>query len=97
MNKLLLLTIFFITSCEQKTVITTLKGDLYFGFFRVGNYYNQPDSMIQKYEKYFSTTNFDTVRNDEKQLFEQYKLLKKHKLLYKPFVEILTEKDSTII
>ena len=92
---LLLLIVFF--SCDQKVETTRLTGDLYFGFFRIGSYYNQPDSLIEKYEKYFLTTNLDTLPREEKVLFDQYNKLKKHDLLYSPFVQVLVERDSIIM
>ena len=97
LNRLIIFLIIFCFSCNHEPKNEILIGDLYFSFFRIGNYYNQPDSLIKKYEDYFSTTNFETVSKEEKELFEQYKLLKKHDLLYNPFVEILTEKDSLIV
>jgi len=97
MNRLLFFILLIVfSSCNHKVEISSLTGDLYFGFFRIGSYYNQPDSAIVKFEEYYSKTNFDTVNQDEKELFEQYENLKERDLLYKPFVEIFVENDSVV-
>ena len=71
-----------------------LTGDLYFSFFRLRSYYNQPDSIVAKYEKYFDTLKYETADKEQRKLFNLYKQLKEEKLLYLPFVDILTERDS---
>lgn len=91
----LILAIVF-SSCNSKIEVTNLNGDLYFGFLRIGSYYNQPDSMIVKFEQFFTKSNFDNFNQDEKEIFGHYEKLKKLDLLYSPFVEILTDNDSVV-
>ena len=85
-----------IWSCQNKVNPKELKGDLYFGLFRIGSYYDQPDSIIQWYESYFDTTNFKLEDKNEQQLFSTYQNLKRHNLLYNPFVELLVQSDSIV-
>ncbi len=72
----------------------TIEGDLYFGFFRFGNFYNLPDSTIKKLD---SILNSAPRTNEDKVLFVKYKILKKENLLHSPFVELKLDNDSIII
>lgn len=85
-----------IVACNSKPKTETLTGDLYFSFFRLGSYYNQPDSMIEGYQKYFDTLKYETADEEQKRFLNQFKKLKDEKLLYQPFVDILTERDSVV-
>jgi hypothetical protein len=54
MKKLLPTILILVFGCTQpKTEMLT--GDLYFSFFRLQNYYNQPDSAVKQFEIYFDT------------------------------------------
>ncbi len=86
MNRLLLFLLLILSSCSYNSKIIEIKGDLYFGFLRIGNYYNQPDSLIDKYENFIHSINPDSAKKDELKLYHQYKTLQKHDLLYQPFV-----------
>src|SRR5690606_7963595 len=85
-----------IVACQDKADTQLMTGDLYFSFLRIGNYYNQPDSIVQFYEKYFDTTDFEKVNKNDRQLWTQYKKLKDLDLLYKPFVDISLKEDSVV-
>jgi hypothetical protein len=91
-----LITVILLWTCQKNVPTDEISGDLYFGLFRIGSYYNQPDSIIQWYETYFDTTDFELESNNEQQLFSAYQKLKKHDLLYKPFVQLLIQEDSII-
>ncbi|MEJ7643728.1 MAG: hypothetical protein WKF87_03980 [Chryseolinea sp.] len=83
-------------SCRDKADTKLMTGELYFSFLRIGNYYNQPDSIVQFYENYFETTDFDKVNENDRKLWAQYKKLKDLDLLYKPFVDISLKEDSVV-
>ena len=85
-----------IVGCQDKADTQLMTGDLYFSIIRIGNYYNQPDSVVQFYENYFDTTDFDEVNENDRQLWTQYKKLKDLDLLYKPFVDISLKEDSVV-
>lgn len=85
-----------IWSCVGRTEKELLVGDLYFGPFRLGSYYNQSDSVIRFWETYFDTTNFETSGNNDKELLRMYQKLKDNELLYKPSVDILVQNDSVV-
>ena len=83
-------------SCSEKANTELLSGDLYFGVFRIGSYYNQPDSIVIGFETYFDTTNLDTSNPNERLILSQYSKLKEYDLLYKPFVNLLINEDSVV-
>ena len=62
-----------------------LTADLYYSFFRLGSYYHQPDSIADRYEKYFDTLEYETADKEQRKFFNRYKRLKEEKLLYQPF------------
>jgi hypothetical protein len=96
-NRLIVI-IFLISigACNSKPKSDTLTGDLYFSFFRLGSYYNQPDSIIEGCENYFDTLKYETADQEQRRFFNQYKRLKEENLLYQPFVDLLTEEDSVV-
>lgn len=94
MKRLLLIIFVLIVACDNKPKTETLTADLYFTFFRISSYYNQPDSTVDRYENYFDTLNYEIADKEQKKFFNQYKRLKEENLLYQPFVHVLTEKDS---
>ena len=85
-----------IVACDNKPKTDTLTGDLYFSFFRLGSYYNKPDSLVKRFETYFDTLTFDKANDENKKLLTEYRKIKAEKLLYQPFVDIITEKDSVV-
>jgi hypothetical protein len=96
MKKLIPTILILIVACDNKPTTDTLTGDLYFSFFRLGNYYNQPDSIVQRFETYFDTLAIGTANSDEKKLLTQYQNLKDKGLLYHPFVYLLSGPDSVV-
>lgn len=85
-----------IVACDNKPKTELLTGDLYFSFFRFGSYYNHSDSAIEKFEIYFDTVSYEKASDGDKRLLNNYEKVKEEKLLYHPFVDILTEKDSVV-
>jgi hypothetical protein len=96
MNKLLLTTLILILGCDNQTKTLTLTGDLYFSFFRLGNYYNQSDNVVRQFENYFDTLAIENANSVDKKLLKQYRVLKEKKLLYQPFVYLKIEEDSVV-
>jgi len=82
-------------SCKQNQI--NLEGDLRFTFFRIGSFYNQPDSIVKDVTVYADTVNKANLREDEKRLLGMYDVLKKEKLQYSPFVNLVLDHDSLII
>ena len=85
-----------IVACDSKPKTVSLTGDLYFSFFRIGNFYNQPDSTIDGLKMYLDTLKYETADKEERRFLDQYKRLKDEKLLYQPYVDIVTEEDSVV-
>jgi hypothetical protein len=96
MKRLLPTILILIFGCNSGPKTDTLTGDLYFSFFRLGNYYNQSDSVIKKFETYFDTLTIETANSGDKRLIKQYRLLKEKNLLYRPFVYLKVQDDSVI-
>jgi len=96
MKRLIPTLLILIVACNSKPKTETLTGDLYFSFFRIGSFYNQPDSIVEGFKIYFDTLKYETADQDQRRFLNQYNRLKDEKLLYHPFVDILTEKDSVV-
>lgn len=74
-----------------------IEGDLYFDFFRLGNFYRQPDSTIQAFQKFADSANIATQDTDTQVLLWRYQLLKKMNLLYKPYIRIRQDNGSMLL
>jgi len=83
-------------SCKNNETKKSITGDLYFGFFRLGSYYNQPDSIIDKFRSYFDTLDYKTASADDKQFMDLYKIVVDKNLIYKSYVDILVQPDSIV-
>jgi len=84
----------FISSFQQKKEI--IKGDLYFSWFRLGSFYNQPDSLVNAFKKYADTVDRTKIDGTDKLILAMYDTLKKENLLFSPFVELRIGNDSII-
>lgn len=91
----IILSFIFILSCNSLSSDNKLiEGDLYFDWFRIGSFYNQPDSIIQNAKIYFDTVNQYKLDPDSKKFFFMYESLKKEDLLYSPFIDMKLDNDS---
>ncbi|MEP7318176.1 MAG: hypothetical protein ABI921_05535 [Panacibacter sp.] len=93
---LLIILFFFIgLSCNSfNTDNELIEGDLYFDWFRIGSFYNQPDSVIRNAKNYFDTVNQYNLDSSDKRIFDMYESLKKENLLYSPFIDMKLDNDS---
>ncbi len=97
--KLLSFLILFVcvfSSCKTSQTTQTLTGDLYFSSFRFASYYNLPDSLVDKVKMYFDTLDIQTASEEDKHIAELHRILSDHKLINKPYVDILIEPDSIV-
>jgi len=85
-----------IVACDIKPKTNTLTGDLFFDFFRIGNFYSMHDSVVKQFENNFDTLTMETVSEEDRRLLTQYKKLKEEKLLFVPFIKLLIENDSVV-
>jgi len=86
-----------LTNCSHaKRPTKKLEGDLYYSFFRIGNFYNQPDSIIQKVKLYIDTVNRKLLDSSDLLDLVRYDLLKKENLLYSPFIDLRLDNESII-
>jgi hypothetical protein len=90
----LFLTAISVFACRQDN--KTIQGDLYFSFLRFGSFYNQPDSVINKFKIYADTVNYNKLNSFDKQVLTMYKTLKKENLLFNPFIELRLDNDSIV-
>ncbi len=90
------ISILLLGACINEDKSNLLTGDLYFGLIRIGSYYNLADSTIIKFENSIDTINFETADEDDKEFLKIYRSLKDQRLLYKPYVDLLIKKDSTV-
>lgn len=96
MKVFLLILLILNFGCDSRPSTDILTGDLYFSFFRLGSYYNQPDSLVRKTETYFDTLTIEKLNSGDKKVLKQYKILKENKLLFRPFVYLRIREDSVV-
>lgn len=89
----ILLSLIACSSHESDNVTT---GDLFFSPFRIGSYYNKPDSFRTWVEARIDTINLEKASKDSKMLHDIYNTLRNENLLYKPFVDLKIDKDSYV-
>jgi len=85
-----------LVACENKPKTDTLTGDLFFTPFKLGSYYNQPDSLVKGFEIYFDTLKTETADSDQKKWLKQYKILKEKDFLFRPFIYLRVKDDSVV-
>jgi hypothetical protein len=96
--KIIILTILILVfTCSSDPKIERLTGDLYFGLFKIGSYYNQPDSTIFGFERSIDTMNYETADKEQRKFINQFKRLKEEGLLHHPFVQIKDGRDSVLM
>jgi len=81
---------------QQGNSTSLLEGDLYYGFFRIGSLYNQPDSIAIKWRSYADTVNRKSVQPDELRILMMYDILEETELLYHPFIDLRLDTDSIV-
>lgn len=93
----LLGTLICLTNCSTNVRPTrSLEGDLYYDLMRIGNFYNQPDSIIRQVKLYVDTANRKLLTADNLRILSMYEILKKRELLYSPFIDLRLDNDSII-
>lgn len=83
---------FIACSSHERDNVTT--GELFFSPFRIGSYYNKPDSFRTWVESRIDTINLEKASKDIKILYGIYNTVKNAKLAYKPFVDLRVDEDS---
>jgi hypothetical protein len=97
MKSIIFTILILVIACSSDPKNERLTGDLYFGLFRIGSYYNLPDSMISRFEAFIDTINYETADKEQKKFINQFKRLKEEGLLHHPFVQIKDGRDSVLI
>jgi hypothetical protein len=73
-----------------------IEGDLYFSYFRYSNFYNQPDSIINKVIALADTADRTLLDSADLSFLKIYDTLKKEKFLHNPYVALRLDTDSII-
>ena len=85
-----------INCCSGKHPYKKIEGDLYFSRLRIGSFYHQPDSIIQKVKIYADTVNRKLSDASDLRTLAMYEILKKENLLYRPFIDLKLDNDSIV-
>ncbi len=96
MRRILPIIVILILGCDRQQKMDILTGDLYFGFLRIGSYYNKPDSVVKQSQLYFDSLAIEKTDPQTKTLIRLYTILKERQLLYKPFIELRIHDDSVV-
>jgi hypothetical protein len=73
-----------------------IEGDLYFSYFRYANFYNQPDSIINKVIALADTADRTLLDSADFAFLTIYDTLKKENLLRNPYIALRLDTDSII-
>jgi hypothetical protein len=91
------LILFSLSNCNlNKQPNKQIEGDLYYDWLRIGSFYNQPDSLIKQVKLYADTVNRKGLDSDNLKFLTMYEVLKKEDLLYRPFIDLRLDNDSTV-
>lgn len=84
--------------CQDKKSKETyvIEGDLYFSYFRYANFYNQPDSIINKVMALADTADRTLLDSADLAFLTIYDTLKKENLLRNPYIALRVDTDSII-
>lgn len=86
-----------LSSCSlDKQANKQVEGDLYYDWFRIGSFYNQPDSIIEKIKLYADTVNREVLDPVDLRFLTMYEISKKEDLLYRPFIDLRLGNDSVV-
>lgn len=89
--------LFFLSSCSSKKQESKiLEGDLYYSWLRIGSFYNQPESIIEKVKLYADTVNRKTIDLSDLRTLKMYEILKQENLLYMPFIDLKLDNDEIV-
>jgi hypothetical protein len=92
-----IVTLIFLSTCSSdKQESKMIEGDLYYSWLRIGSFYNQPDSIVEKVKLYADTVNRKLVDSSDLKTLTMYEILKKENLLYRPFIDLKLDNDSIV-
>ncbi len=84
--------------CESRPDKTpNLEGDLYYTAFRLGSFYDQPDSLYNHYIKLKDSLGMGQLKKEDPVLMTKIELLEKRELIKSPYIYLKTDSDSTFI
>lgn len=82
---------------DDKTGLTSIKGELHFKLFSLGSYYEIPDSIIQKFESMIdSLKGLENISAQDLQLIEMVEVLKENDLINKPFFHLKVDSNQIV-
>jgi|SaaInlV_125m_DNA_1040241.scaffolds.fasta_scaffold78530_2 hypothetical protein len=87
--------LFSCASIKEDTKRQVIKGDLYYKWLNLVNFYNIPDSIYQKFQSHLDTTGLDGLKKEDPKAFKQVSFLIQNNLLKTPFIHLITN-DTTI-
>lgn len=97
MRPAIILILFVLCACSKDHDEDLYLGDLSFDIFRMGSFYNLPDSLIRRIESGMDTTDLDNANGDEITFLDIFNKLKQQNLLYKPFVDLRPKDENSLI
>ena len=84
--------------CQTKPEeLPNLEGDLYYSWLKIGNFYQQPDSLYQNYIELRDSVGIEELRKQDSSGTYYIELLEKNDLVKSPYIYLKTDSDSTFI
>lgn len=94
----ILLSISFVAcNTKKKETATILKGELDYPRFRIANFYNQPDSLVNEFIHSLDSIGYDALMKEDSVFMTSYKILEEHDLLKNPFIYLKIDSLPSVI
>ena len=90
-NLFFIIITFILLSCvstKEETQRQVIKGDLYYKWLNLVNFYNVPDSIYQKFQTHLDTVGMEGLKKEDQKAFDHISFLTKNNLLKTPFIYI---------
>ena len=94
----IVLSIFFV-ACQSKKddTVLLLKGALDYPTHRIANFYNQPDSLEQRFNHVLDSVGFEALMKEDSVFMTSYMVLKENDLLRSPFIYLKIDSLPSVI
>ena len=74
-----------------------LKGELDYPRYRIANFYNQPDSLVKRFNHILDSVGYDVLMKEDSVFMTSYTVLEENDLLKNPFIYLKIDSLPSVI